>query len=804
MFLKLSARRPGTAVAALALLLGLGFQTNSARADGSANVTLLSNRNAYSYHSGIWGYTAPNGTELAIIGTQSGTSFVNVTVPTNPVEVAFIPGTSSTWREIRCYGTYAYISNEDGGGLAIVDMTNPLSPSLVRNYTTYFTTCHSLHIDTQTGYLYCNGTNNGMIILNVGSNPTLPPSVATYNTYYVHDCYSRDGIGYFAEISNEQFSIVEVNHLPTFTNRSTTTYAGAFTHNAWLTDDSQYLLTTDELAGGHIRVWDVSNLNSPVQVGGYAIPGDDSIVHNVYVRGNLAIASWYTAGLQILDISNPLNPVRVGYYDTYPGTGQFSGAWGVYPFAQNGNIYISDMQTGLYVFQFNPNYGIVNGVVRDAANNQPIAGASVRNTLTGVTVQSSGTGAYSVSVDPGMTPIEYSKFAYATQTINVVVSQGQTVTQNVSLNRLPAGSMSGAVKNASGGAGISGAAIEIVATPLSTTSGVAGSYSFSSIPVGGYVANVSRIGFGAKSFPFDIAANQNTPKDFYLSASVFADDAETNQGWQLGVSGDNASSGIWVRADPVGTGGGAVQPEDDHTPAPGVTCFVTGNCSPGCGIGDNDVDSGRTTLMSPTLNLSTMVEPRLRYYRWFTNNAGGSPNQDPWKVDISSNGGTTWVPLENTLETLAAWTAFDFRVRDFITPTNNVKVRFIAQDISPGSIVEAAVDDFEIYETPGTSDVPAGNLDLAGVRLLESAPNPAFGSTLIRFRLPSRAPALLEVLDVQGRRVRRLLEGQQDAGLHQVAWDGLDDAGRPAPAGIYLQRLVASGVTSAQKLSLLR
>jgi hypothetical protein len=43
----------------------------------------------YSYHSDIWGYTSPDGIELAIVGTFNGTTFVDVTDPRNPVEVAF-------------------------------------------------------------------------------------------------------------------------------------------------------------------------------------------------------------------------------------------------------------------------------------------------------------------------------------------------------------------------------------------------------------------------------------------------------------------------------------------------------------------------------------------------------------------------------------------------------------------------------------------------------------------------------------------------------------------------------------------
>ena len=59
------------------------------------------------------------------------------------------------------------------------------------------------------------------------------------------------------------------------------------------------------------------------------------------------------------------------------------------------------------------------------------------------------------------------------------------------------------------------------------------------------------------------------------------EDLEADTGWVVGAPGDNAVTGVWERIDPNGT---AAQPEDDHTPAPGTMCFVTGQCAPGCGL----------------------------------------------------------------------------------------------------------------------------------------------------------------------------------------------------------------------------
>ncbi|HEY3243433.1 MAG TPA: M36 family metallopeptidase [Phycisphaerae bacterium] len=176
----------------------------------------------------------------------------------------------------------------------------------------------------------------------------------------------------------------------------------------------------------------------------------------------------------------------------------------------------------------------------------------------------------------------------------------------------------------------------------------------------------------------------------------FQDDFETNLGWTVGAPGDTATTGIWVRVDPVGT---AAQPEDDHTPN-GTMCYVTGQQPPGGTLGSNDVDGGGTTLLSPTLDLSSIAGPiRIRYARWYSNSTGSSPNADTFVISISNNNGATWTIVETVgpvVQASGGWFEHEFVVNDFVTPTAQVKMRFVASDFGAGSIVEAAVDDFAV------------------------------------------------------------------------------------------------------------
>ncbi len=116
-----------TKVALLSLLL---LSPLAAQDNGT---TLLAKVKSYSEYNDIWGYTAPDGREYAIVGTTTGTAFYNCTDPSNPYEVAFIAGPGSIWRDMKTYDHYAYIVTEGGGGVQIVDFGKPGQPFACKN-----------------------------------------------------------------------------------------------------------------------------------------------------------------------------------------------------------------------------------------------------------------------------------------------------------------------------------------------------------------------------------------------------------------------------------------------------------------------------------------------------------------------------------------------------------------------------------------------------------------------------------------------------------------------------------------------
>ena len=99
---------------------------------------------------------------------------------------------------------------------------------------------------------------------------------------------------------------------------------------------------------------------------------------------------------------------------------------------------------------------------------------------------------------------------------------------------------------------------------------------------------------------------------------------------------------------------------------------------------------------------------------------------------------------------------------------------------------------------------PALAVSDPGLSLSPARPNPVRAGTRIAFSLPTAGAARIDLFDVQGRRVRGLLDGTTAAGPGEVVWDGSDDSGRALPAGVYWARLSSAAGTISQKVTKLR
>ena len=272
------------------------------------------------------------------------------------------------------------------------------------------------------------------------------------------------------------------------------------------------------------------------------------------------------------------------------------------------------------------------------------------------------------------------------------------------------------------------------------------------------------------------------PYNVLIGVSQFGvedcDNNETWGSWQTGVAGDNNTTGTWLLEIPVGSFTVDVAPGTEVQPAYQVTsggeyCFITGNANPTDGIGANDVDGGKTTLQTPTINLSAIPNPIVSYHRWYTNSppGGANPGADFWQVRMSNDNGQTWTYIENTLRTDAQWRRNAFHVSDYMTPTATMKFQFIASDsthvgqnLDGGSLVEAALDDFIIY---GDLNIGVDELSTQNPQI-NLYPNPT--SNLINLVFGKEAKNVqVRVFNANGQLVYNQMNIQMTAGgMYQI------------------------------------
>ena len=325
--------------------------------------TLTSNNFANFQYNDIWGYTDAQGNEYAILGNETWVIFIDVTVPTNPVEVDRVaPGNSSLWRDFKTYGNYAYGTMENGEGLVIFNLTNLASGNVTfTKDQSEFTDAHNLFIDEH-GKIYVCGANQGLLVFDAAANPANPPFLANVNLSlwggYTHDLFVQNNKAYCSSGGDGIF-IYDLTNLnsPALLGSVTNYPEQGYNHNVWVTPDEQYMVWTDETFGTSVKLADISDL-SDINITDLfksaleAPASTNSIAHNAFIKDHLIFVSYYDDGVQIFDMTDPTSVEQVAWYDTYPdnnGVYTESGCWGVYPFFESGNIIGSDSKYGLHV-----------------------------------------------------------------------------------------------------------------------------------------------------------------------------------------------------------------------------------------------------------------------------------------------------------------------------------------------------------------------------------------------------------------------------------------------------------------------
>lgn len=113
-------------------------------------------------------------------------------------------------------------------------------------------------------------------------------------------------------------------------------------------------------------------------------------------------------------------------------------------------------------------------------------------------------------------------------------------------------------------------------------------------------------------------------------------------------------------------------------------------------------------------------------------------------------------------------------------------------------------DYFRVYEGQRAAKKPAPSALLPCTRIAANYPNPFNPQTLIPYELAAAGPVQLKIYSVLGQEVRRLVSDVQEAGYHQVTWDGRDSQGHEMASGVFLCRLVTPDHSETRKVLLVR
>jgi choice-of-anchor B domain-containing protein len=354
-----------------------------------SNVDLLAHLPAkligHGYANDLWGWEDPDtGANYALIGHEAGTTFVDISTPTDPVVVGVLPTQTRTsrWHDVKVLGNYAVVVSEARGhGMQVFDLTSlreTTGPATRYEATAHydgFGNAHNVAINEQSGHAIAVGTSTcsgGLHMVDL-SDPLRPLFAGCFGSDgYTHDVHCVRYIGpdvtyqgrdlCFAA-NEDTLTIVDVTtpSSPVLISRSS--YPGVgYTHQGWLTDDHRWFLADDEYDerirrhGTRTYLWDLADLNAPPPPQTHTAD-TVSTDHNQYVTGGFSYQANYRAGLRILDVKRAASGIltEAGFFDIVPGSDArgYSGAWTAYPFHGGGLVTVSGIEQGLFVLRFN-------------------------------------------------------------------------------------------------------------------------------------------------------------------------------------------------------------------------------------------------------------------------------------------------------------------------------------------------------------------------------------------------------------------------------------------------------------------
>lgn len=347
--------------------------------DFNANTRMVSQINpinpsrSFGYYGDLWA----DG-RLAAIGTQQGTgvAIVDIANPANPVFQSYYnPADGGKFKDVVIRGNIGYFALDNNGsttpkGIHIVNLANPQNPQRIGMIGGSASFQHNHNIFVDGNFLYAAPNDQPRVRVYNITNPAAPSLVREFVTTgassdNLHDLTVRNGKLYTSNTDNGITEVYNVANISAGTwtaaaNRIASFNVGLRNHSNDVTSDGNFIVCCRETSNGDCQVWNLMTPGTPVKVATInrdTIGVDAYTPHNPVIAGNRLYISWYQAGVQIFDFSNPALPQHIGAFDTFPGgadvpgqyLGAYGGNWGVFPFLGTDRVLLSDMESGLFV-----------------------------------------------------------------------------------------------------------------------------------------------------------------------------------------------------------------------------------------------------------------------------------------------------------------------------------------------------------------------------------------------------------------------------------------------------------------------
>ncbi|WP_199434678.1 choice-of-anchor B family protein [Qaidamihabitans albus] len=341
-----------------------------------------------SFANDMWGWTDPaTGTDYAIIGGTEGTVFVDIGDPTNATVVGMLPAhvldpNRPFWRDLKVFDDHVFVVSEQiPHGLQVFDLTrlrDERGTFTEDAHYAEFGNAHNININEDSGTAYVIGSNTcsgGLHMVDI-STPASPSFAGCFAGHgYIHDTQCVNYAGPDADYAGREIcfnsnaaddgnyvSIVDVTDKSAPVPVARMPYADSgYSHQGSLTPDQRYFLHGDELdeldhgINTRTRIWDMNDLDDPRHIGSFD-NDTTSIDHNIYTERKLAYASNYTSGLRIYHTGKVGRGElkEVAHFDVYPENDNASfegGTWSNYPYFKQDVVAVSTMDRGLFILK---------------------------------------------------------------------------------------------------------------------------------------------------------------------------------------------------------------------------------------------------------------------------------------------------------------------------------------------------------------------------------------------------------------------------------------------------------------------